>query len=104
MEKTKVVENLKSISKVVKPHMVGRPSKSKQRYEDKKKPYSRPHSFISEGSNPQLPPIVKCFRCGRPHIIIFCLHLTPNVICGKCHKYGYVMKDYRTEAPNASGG
>jgi len=39
-------------------------------------------------------------------MIRFCPHLTPNMICGKCHRYGHVMKDRRTilEAPNASGG
>jgi len=86
--------------------MVGEPSKSRPRNEDKKKPYSRPQSFSSEGSNPQLPPNVKCFRCGGQHMIRFCPHLTPNMICGKCHRYGHVMKDRRTilEAPNASGG
>jgi len=106
VEKAKVVENLNNSSKVAKPQMVGGPFKSKSRYEDKKKPYSRSQSFSSGGSNPQLPPNVKCFRCRRPHMIRFCPHSVSKVICGKCHKYGHVTKDYctRLEAPNVSGG
>jgi len=86
--------------------MVGGPFKSKSRYEDKKKPYSRLQSSNSEGSNPQLPPNVKCFKCRRPHMIRFCPHSVPKVICGKCHKYGHVTKDCRTrlEAQNVSRG
>jgi len=34
VEKAKVVENLKNSGKVVKPQMVGGPSKSRPRYED----------------------------------------------------------------------
>jgi len=81
VEKVKVVENLKSSSKVAKPQMVG-------------------------GPNPQLPPNVKYFRCGRLHMIRFCPHPAPNVICGRCHKYGHVAKDCHTklEVPNVNGG
>jgi len=106
VEKAKVVENLKNSSKVTKPQMVGGPSKSRPRYEDKKKPYSRPQSFNSGGFNPQLPPNVKCFRCGGPHMIKFCPHPAPNIICDRCHRYGHATKDChaRLEAPNLSGG
>jgi len=39
-------------------------------------------------------------------MIRFYHHPTLNVICDKCHKYGYVTKDCHTrlEAPNANGG
>jgi len=106
VEKAKVVENLENNGKVVKPQMVGGPSKSRPRYEDKKKPYSRTQSFSGGRSNSQFPPNVKCFRCGGPHMIRFCPHPTPNIICGKCHQYGHVTKDYHTrlEAPNLNGG
>ena len=105
VEKAKVVENLKNSGKVVKPQMVGGPSKSRPRYEDKKKPYSRPQSLSSGGFNPQLPPNVKCFRCGGLHRIRFCPYPTPNVTCDKCHKYGHATKDCRVRfgVPSFSG-
>jgi len=52
VEKAKMLENLKNSGKVVKPQIVRGPSKSIPRYEDKKKPYSRPQSFSSGGFNP----------------------------------------------------
>ena len=96
VEKANMVENLKNSGKVVKPQMVGGHFKSRPRYENKKKPYSRPQSFGGGGSNPQLPLTVKCFRCGRLHTIRFCPNPALNVICGKCHRYGHVTKDCHT--------
>ena len=49
VEKAKVVESLKSSSRLAKPQ-VGGPSKSMPKYEDRKKPYFRPQSY----------------SCGRP--------------------------------------
>ena len=104
-EKAKVVESLKNSSKVAKPQMIGGPSKSRPRYEDKKRPYSRPQSFSSGGFNPQLPPNVKCIRCGGPHMIRFCPYPTSNVTCDRCHKYGHATKDCRVRfgVPSSSG-
>ena len=104
VEKAKMVENLKNSSKVAKPQMVGGPSKSRPRYEDKKKPYSRPQYFSSGGFNPQLPPNVKCFRCGSPHMIKFFLYPTPNVTCDRCHKYSHATKDCRVRFGVPSSG
>jgi len=105
MEKAKVVENLKNSGKVVKPLMVGGPSNSRLRYEDKKKSYSRLQCFSSGGSNPKLPPSVKCFRCGGQRMITFCPYSTLNVTCDKYHKYGHATKDchVRFGVPSSSG-
>ena len=105
VEKAKVVENLKNSGKVVKPQTVGGPSKSRLRYEDRNKPYSKPQSFSGGGSNPQLPPNVKCFMCGGPHMIKFCPYPTPNVTCDICHKYSHATKDchVRFGVPSSSG-
>jgi len=66
-----MVGNLKNSDKVAKSQTVGGPSKSTPRYENKKKPYSRPHYFSNGRSNPQLPPYVKCFKCDGSHMIRF---------------------------------
>jgi len=47
VEKAKVVKILKSSSRAIGPQMVGGPSRSTPKYEDKKKPYSKPQSFKS---------------------------------------------------------
>ena len=98
VEKAKVVESLKSSSRISKPQ-VGGPSRSTPKYEDKKKPYSRPQSFRSGGPTSQLLPNVKCFRCGGEHIVKFCPHLVPNVTCVRCHIYGHATKDCRARLP-----
>jgi len=50
VEKAKMVESLKSSRRAIRPQMVGGPSRSTPKYEDKKTPYSRPQSFRSGGS------------------------------------------------------
>ena len=98
VEKAKVVESLKSSSRLSKPQ-VGGPSRSTPKYEDKKKPYSRPQSFRSGGPTSQLLPNVKCFRCGGEHIVKFCPHPVPNITCVRCHRYGHATKDCRDRLP-----
>ena len=98
VEKAKVVESLKSSSKLAKPQ-VGGPSRSTPKYEDKKKPYSRPQSFRSGGPTSQLLPNVKCFRCGGEHIVKFCPHPVPNVTCDRCHRYGHATNDCHARLP-----
>jgi len=59
VEKAKVVEILKSSSRLAKPQ-VGGPSKSMPKYEDRKKPYFGPQSYTSGRSSSQSPPSLKC--------------------------------------------
>jgi len=102
VEKAKVVESLKNISRLAKPQ-VGGPSKSMPKYEDRKKPYFRPQSY--RRPNSQSPPSFKCFRCGGPHVVRFCPHSVPNVTCDRCHRYGHATKDCRARllVPNITG-
>jgi len=55
VEKAKVVESLKSSSRLAKPQVRG-PSKNMPKYEDRKKPYFRPQSYSSGRPNSQSPP------------------------------------------------
>ena len=91
VEKAKVVESLKSSSRLAKPQ-VGGPSKSMPKYEDRKKSYFRPQSYSSERPNSQSTPNFKCFRCGGPHVVRFCSHPMSIVTCDRCHKYGHAKK------------
>jgi len=98
VEKAKVVESLKSSSRLAKPQ-VGGPSRSTPKYEDKKKPYSRSQYFRSGGPTSQLLLNVKCFRCGGKHIVKFFPHSVSNVTCDRCHRYGHATKDCRARLP-----
>ena len=104
VEKAKVVESLKSSSRLAKPQ-VGGPSKSMPKYEDRKKSYFRPQSYSSERPNSQSTPNFKCFRCGGPHVVRFCSHPMSIVTCDRCHKYGHAKKDCCVQlgAPNSGG-
>jgi len=105
VEKAKVVDSLKSSSRLAKPLVGGPSNKSMPKYEDRKKPYFRPQSYSSGRPNSQSPPSFKCFRCGGPHVVRFCPHSVLNVKCDRYHKYGHAKKDCRVQlgAPNSSG-
>jgi len=49
VEKAKIMKSPKSSSRVVKPQIVGGPSRSEPIYENKNKSYYRPQFFRSEG-------------------------------------------------------
>jgi len=104
VEKAKLVESLKSSRRLAKPQVRG-PSRSTPKYEDKKKPYSKPQSFRSGGPTSQLLSNVKFFRCGGEHIVKFCPHPVTNITCDRCHRYGHATKDCRARllVPNIMG-
>ena len=87
VEKAKVVESLKSSSKLAK-HQVGGPSKSMPKYEDRKKPYFRPQFYSSGRTNSQSPPNFKvldvetmlfaielCLKGSRSSLLMCVLYL-----------------------------
>jgi len=72
VEKAKVVESLKSTSRLPKPQVRG-PSKSMPKYEDRKKPYLRPQSYSSGRPSSQSPPSFKCYDVVGHMLLDFAL-------------------------------
>ena len=88
VEKARVMERIKmEVEAQQQPQQrVIRPSESRPRVEEKKKPYSRPHPQPRESIGFSSPPSrIQCHHCGGPHVKSFCPQLSGF---RKCNHYG----------------
>ena len=99
VEKTRVIEKMKVEVETQHPHQqrVGGPSGSRHRHEERRKPYTRPHSqsqgfresFSQQG-------MIQCYQCGGPHKRNVCPQLAGFKRCNNCGKEGHFDRDYPT--------
>jgi len=109
VEKARVMEKMKREVEGQRPQQpqspqrIGGPSGSKPRYEERRRPYDRPH-HQSQGSR-GLPPQqgrVQCYKCGGPHPRYACPRMEGYRRCNNCGKEGHFGKDCPTLARAAA--
>ena len=99
VEKARVMEKMKVEVETQHSHQqrVGGPYGSRHRHEERRKPYTRPHSQPQgsrESSSHQGK--IQCYQCGGPHKRNFCLQLAGFKRCNNCGKEGHFGRDFPT--------
>ncbi|XP_027931804.1 uncharacterized protein LOC114187692 [Vigna unguiculata] len=98
VEKARVMERIKvEVEAQQPPQRVSRPSGSRLRVDEKKKPYARPHPQ-PQGSRgfPSPPSRIQCYHCGGPHGKNFCPQLSGFRRCNHCGREGHFGRDCPT--------